>query len=219
MYGPDDPDSAEYDESGVRSASSARKRRTWLPMELEGSAPMPRMSQLLKHKRLLGGILGGALVIFLFVSAGTSSSATDHSHLLAEILQTSQSATAAGLVRRTATSCRVQQDAGLDFLIYSASARKSSSSSSNSSSKAPTADPFAKPDPRMVVKAILPDHILMLNKSPVLRGHAMLVTAAHEEQSVALTASDMLAWYTSVKHGKAVGFYNSAAEVCCTCLS
>jgi Ap4A phosphorylase N-terminal domain len=216
MYGPDDPDSAEYDESGVRS-SSARKRRAWLPMELEGSAPMPRMSQLLKHKRLLGGILGGALVIFLFVIAGTSSSA-DHSHLLAEILQTSQTATAAGLVRRTATQCRVQQDAGLDFLIYSASARKGSNSISNSSSKAPTADPFAKPDPRMVVKAILPDHILMLNKSPVLRGHAMLVTAAYEEQSVALTASDMLAWYTTVKHGKAVGFYNSAVEVSCLCL-
>jgi Ap4A phosphorylase N-terminal domain len=214
MYGPDDPDSAEYDESGVRSASSSRKRRIWLPMELGAGAPMPRMSQLLKHKRLLGGILGGALVIFLFVIAGTSSSAADHSHLLAEILQTSQAATAAGLVRRTATQCRVQRDAGLDFLIYSASSRKSSSSSSVAS----TADPFAKPDFRMVVKAILPDHILMLNKSPVLRGHAMLVTAAYEEQSVALTASDMLAWYTTVKHGKAVGFYNSAIEVCCTCL-
>jgi len=73
-------------------------------------------------------------------------------------------------------------------------------------------DPFEDPDPALVVGAVEPKHLLLLNKYNVFADHVLLVTKTFEDQRHLLDFPDFTALYEVVNAVPAVGFFNSGFE-------
>lgn len=56
-------------------------------------------------------------------------------------------------------------------------------------------DPFDNPPPAMTVANLPPDHLLVLNKYPVIPRHFLLVTREFKQQSEDLDKADLAAMY------------------------
>ena len=54
-------------------------------------------------------------------------------------------------------------------------------------------DPFANPNPALVVARLAPDHLLLLNKFNVVAHHLLVITEQFEHQSERLTVGDLAA--------------------------
>ena len=72
--------------------------------------------------------------------------------------------------------------------------------------------PFLPPyDPALLVGAITPTHVCLLNKYNVVDRHLLIVTREYEEQESALTAEDLAAARICLGAIDGLAFYNSAA--------
>lgn len=69
-------------------------------------------------------------------------------------------------------------------------------------------DPFADPDPALVVGAVSDTHLCLLNKFPVLERHLLLVTRAFAPQEAWLDAADQAALAAGLTGIDGLGFYN-----------
>lgn len=75
-------------------------------------------------------------------------------------------------------------------------------------------DPFQDPDPRLLVGAVGPKHMLVLNKFNVVDHHVLIVTRGFEHQEDPLSKDDIeatLAVIDSMPHG-GLAFYNCGSE-------
>jgi len=72
-----------------------------------------------------------------------------------------------------------------------------------------SADPFAPPDPALVVGAVSPRYLAVLNRFPVLRHHLLLVTRTAEEQALPLDPADFDAVARCLDGIDGLAFYNS----------
>lgn len=70
-------------------------------------------------------------------------------------------------------------------------------------------NPFLPYDKRLYVRDLHPAHVLLLNKFPVIRNHALLVTREFEPQSSLLTFDDHLALWDVFSQINALAFYNA----------
>ena len=73
-------------------------------------------------------------------------------------------------------------------------------------------DPFADPDPDLVVGDLSATHFAILNKFPVLEHHLLLVTRAYEAQRAPLSRDDFAALQRALAELGGLGFYNAGAE-------
>lgn len=77
--------------------------------------------------------------------------------------------------------------------------------------KAIPSDPFDPWDPSLYVGDLGPDHVCLLNKYPVLRDHALVVTRRFAEQEDPIEASDLLAVWSLLGEVGGLAFYNAGA--------
>jgi microcystin degradation protein MlrC/ATP adenylyltransferase/5',5'''-P-1,P-4-tetraphosphate phosphorylase II len=78
-------------------------------------------------------------------------------------------------------------------------------------------DPFAAPDPDLVVARVaLPHHVALLNKFPVIAGHMLLVTKEYHSQNERLSLEDFEA-LAACSDGKGwLAFYNCGPQSGCS---
>ena len=69
-------------------------------------------------------------------------------------------------------------------------------------------DPFARPDPRLLVAEVTDTHLALLNKYPVLPLHLLLVTRRFRPQEEALEAADLAALWACLLECGGLGFHN-----------
>jgi ATP adenylyltransferase len=72
-------------------------------------------------------------------------------------------------------------------------------------------NPFADPDPALVVGDVSDTHLCLLNRFPVLDDHLLLVTRRYADQEAPLDAGDFEALFACLDRGTggALGFYNA----------
>lgn len=70
-------------------------------------------------------------------------------------------------------------------------------------------NPFLPYDPDMFVADVVPAHVVLLNKFPVVADHVLLVTAAYEPQNALLTATDFSALWQLLSGVGGLAFYNA----------
>lgn len=73
------------------------------------------------------------------------------------------------------------------------------------------ANPFLPPDPCLLVGAVSPTHLAVLNKYNVLKHHLLIVTRRFEEQEALLTRADLESLWSCLLEADALGFYNGGA--------
>lgn len=73
-------------------------------------------------------------------------------------------------------------------------------------------NPFLPPDPDLLVAAVSPTHLAVLNRFPVLRYHLLVVTRRYEEQARPLAGADFDALARCLTEIDGLGFFNSGPE-------
>src|SRR5690242_10823924 len=73
-------------------------------------------------------------------------------------------------------------------------------------------DPFADPDPALIVSELTPTHRVLLNKFSVLREHLLIVTRDYQDQSSPLTVREFEALALVMKDVEVLAFYNGGRE-------
>ncbi|MCK2094388.1 ATP adenylyltransferase family protein [Thauera aromatica] len=72
----------------------------------------------------------------------------------------------------------------------------------------PDFNPFLPPEAALTVAALGPDHLVVLNKFPVIERHLLIVTRRFEDQSTALSHADFRALAALIAAAGGLGFYN-----------
>lgn len=72
----------------------------------------------------------------------------------------------------------------------------------------PDFNPFLPPEPALTVAALGADHLVVLNKFPVIDRHLLIVTRRFEDQSTPLGGADFAALAAVVGAHGGLGFYN-----------
>lgn len=126
----------------------------------------------------------------------------------AEVHSRFSAALAAGALEPIHTELFEVEDAGVRFAVRVASGpdRKRTSRSQPERS-----NPFLPYEEAMYVADVAPRHVCLLNKFPVMRDHALLVTREFEEQDAPLAAGDFEALWTALGELGGLGFYNAGA--------
>lgn len=73
-------------------------------------------------------------------------------------------------------------------------------------------DPFARPEPELLVGDLSPTHYALLNKYNVLDGHLLAVTRAPVDQEARLELADFEALTACIGTEPVLGFYNGGAD-------
>lgn len=77
--------------------------------------------------------------------------------------------------------------------------------------RATRANPFQPWDPDLEVGAAGPDHVILLNKFPVMPRHALIISREFEPQSAPLTSGNFAAVVTLLREAGGLCFYNGGA--------
>src|SRR5689334_11097522 len=106
------------------------------------------------------------------------------------------------------------QDAGMEFVLRVATKFPPGETAKGRGDDAPRlpADPFADPEPALVVCEINGTHRALLNKFSVLREHLLIVTKAFEEQTALLDEGDFAALAVAMRDAEVLAFYNGGTE-------
>lgn len=133
--------------------------------------------------------------------------------LWTETIRATRHALATGALQPIATDCRVLEDGGVPFQVrvlgraHLKDARKREPPR-DAPGGAPF-NPFANPDPDLVVGELTPTHLCILNKFNVVEHHLLIITRAFEEQESLLTAADFEALALAMAGLDGLAFYNS----------
>ena len=99
------------------------------------------------------------------------------------------------------------EDAGLPFVVKWI-ATPSSNPRHAKPGRGAGANPFASPEAALTLGALAPNHLLLLNKYPVMDRHLLIVTRKYEPQTRPLTAGDFAALAQIMAPNGGLGFYN-----------
>lgn len=72
----------------------------------------------------------------------------------------------------------------------------------------PDFNPFLPPEPELTVAALGDEHLVVLNKFPVIDRHLLIITRDFEDQTAPLSAADFAALATVIATHGGLGFYN-----------
>ena len=75
-----------------------------------------------------------------------------------------------------------------------------------------THNPFLPPEPELTLATMGEDHLVVLNKFPVMRRHLLVITRHFEAQTSALTDADFTALAPIIAAHGGLGFYNGGAD-------
>ena len=107
------------------------------------------------------------------------------------------------------------RDAGVEFVVRVATKFPQGETAAGRTSAAPAlpSDPFATPDPALIVRdRLTPTHRAILNKFSVLREHLLVVTRGHEDQRDLLDVRDFEALAICMADAEVLAFYNGGRE-------
>lgn len=113
-------------------------------------------------------------------------------------------ARAAGALCPLATAAEEIREGGLRFAVRILADRPPVAPAGRAD-----ADPFADPDPALVVGAVSDTHLCLLNKFPVLERHLLFVTRSATAQEAWLDAADWAALAAGLAAIDGLGFYNA----------
>lgn len=120
-------------------------------------------------------------------------------------LQATRRALASGALQPIATSLEHHTDAGVDFQI-----RVLGHIEQKDRARTDGPDnPFAEPEPALLVGNLTDTHLALLNKFNVVDHHLLVVTRSFEDQEVPLTQADFEALWLCIAGVDGLGFYNS----------
>ena len=98
------------------------------------------------------------------------------------------------------------------FIVRSVSSRARKRAASGIPKDDARPNPFAPPDPELVIGAITPTHFGVLNKYPVVAHHLLIVTREFVDQEALLDATDFAALAACLRQIDGLGFYNGGRE-------
>jgi ATP adenylyltransferase len=130
--------------------------------------------------------------------------------LAAATRERTRSALASGALLPIATrQCR-HDDGAMRFVVRTMSslARRAESRSAAAAAPGPRANPFLPYEDALLVAAITPTHLALLNKFPVQDEHLLIVTRAFAPQEALLDADDFLALAACLADIDGLAFYN-----------
>ncbi|MFB6259645.1 MAG: hypothetical protein ABEK42_02870, partial [Thiohalorhabdaceae bacterium] len=129
------------------------------------------------------------------------------------IQQRTTQALETGALKPIPTECEVVPDAGVDFQVRIAPnlSEKIQEVREQQEREAAgeSADPFAAPEPDLLVGNLSATHFGLLNKFPVLEHHLLLVTHAYEDQQAPLNEADFQAVHRALTEVDGLAFYNA----------
>ncbi|MGF1641943.1 MAG: hypothetical protein ACFCUO_13435 [Rhodospirillales bacterium] len=133
--------------------------------------------------------------------------------LAATVDRVASAALRTGALQPIATEQRRIDEGGVRFLVrmVSSLARKGREQAEPARATAAPArpvNPFLPPDPALLVAALSPTHLCVLNKFNVIGRHLLIVTRRFEDQETLLTAADFEALSTCMAEIDGLGFYN-----------
>lgn len=121
-------------------------------------------------------------------------------------------ARAAGALHPIASEATAIEEAGIRFAVRRLAGAPPPAGRVGQPPQA-AADPFADPEPALVVGPLGDTHLCLLNKFPVLERHLLLVTRAFAPQEAWLDAADWAALADALASaGDALAFYNGGAD-------
>ena len=118
-----------------------------------------------------------------------------------------------GALKPIPTECELVPDAGVDFQVRIAPnlSEKIQEVREQQEREAAgeSADPFAAPEPDLLVGNLSATHFGLLNKFPILEHHLLLVTHAYEDQQAPLNEADFQAVHRALTEVDGLAFYNA----------
>lgn len=125
----------------------------------------------------------------------------------AHIDRTSTAALASGALHPIATEQITLTDNGLPFVIKWVSSLLDKPRR-RKPARDPSFNPFLPPERALTLGALTPDHLLVLNKFPVMSRHLLVITRHFEAQTDPLTGADFAALARLIEANGGLGFYN-----------
>jgi len=131
-----------------------------------------------------------------------------------EVVDRAEAALASGAMHSFECALEYVPDAGVEFVLRVALRFPPGETAAGRSAGAPSLpqDPFAAPDPALVVRDLTATHRAILNKFCVLREHLLVVTREYEDQREPLNARDFEALAVCMEDAEVLAFYNGGAQ-------
>lgn len=106
------------------------------------------------------------------------------------------------------------EDAGVEFVLRVATKFPPGETAAGRTGDAPRLprNPFASPEPALLVAELTPTHRALLNKFSVLREHLLLVTRTFVDQRTPLDEADFAALSACMAGADVLAFYNGGPE-------
>ena len=106
------------------------------------------------------------------------------------------------------------EDAGVEFVLRIPTRFPPGENAAGRTGAAPPLprDPFASPEPALLVGDLTPTHIALLNKFSVLREHLLVVTRQFVDQRTLLDERDFEALAICMREAEVLAFYNGGTE-------
>jgi ATP adenylyltransferase len=124
------------------------------------------------------------------------------------LCERAQQALASGALQPTAIRTEIVEDQGVRFRIGVATALVRKDAAEQPGGGNP-ANPFLPPEPALVVGALSPTHLAVLNKFNIVEHHLLLVTMQFESQESLLTRADVEALQICLAQYDALAFHNA----------
>lgn len=126
---------------------------------------------------------------------------------LAAIDHLEDSALACGALQPIATEAVHVYDDGIPFVLKWISPR-AERPVRDKPPRGGAANPFLAPEPPLTLGPLAPNHVVLLNKYPVMARHLLIVTRDYEAQTRPLTPEDFEALAQVIAANGGLGFYN-----------
>jgi ATP adenylyltransferase len=131
-----------------------------------------------------------------------------------EVVDRAEAALAQGAMHSFECALEFVQDGAVEFVIRIATNFPAGENAAGRTKAAPKLppNPFASPEPALVVRELTPTHRALLNKFSVLREHLLVVTREYVDQKVLLDERDFEALAICMQDAEVLGFYNGGTE-------
>jgi ATP adenylyltransferase len=134
----------------------------------------------------------------------------DHLAFWAAVVDRAEAALAAGAMHSFQCALEYVEDAGVEFVLRIATRFPPGENAAGRTGAAPKlpANPFASPEPALLVAELTPTHRALLNKFSVLREHLLIVTREFQDQRALLDERDFEALAVAMEDAEVLAFYN-----------
>jgi ATP adenylyltransferase len=131
-----------------------------------------------------------------------------------DVVDRAEAALASGAMHSFECQLEFVDDGGVEFVLRVATKFPRGETAKGRTEAAPRlpADPFANPEPALVVRDLTPTHRALLNKFSVLREHLLVVTREFADQRAPLDERDFEALAICMEDAEVLAFYNGGAE-------